>query len=254
MRFYTYPEPFNKDYPWILCPFHILRRTVRSHGFRHLICDVGVEIFAKGAKEYPAGFFEEYIRAAKYYTSFLGDKIWFVIPDYPDDYVNNPIEDNVERTLRNIERFFKVDGVNWVFPLQADYMDLESFRYSCREVRKYNPARVAIGTVCKTNNVEFIERCCRMARMYFPGAWIHAFGPTLRALPRILRYIDSWDSSAFFTSRIPGQRMCKNKREREQYYREYLDKVNRILSKLGGTCRLTSFLIYKYIRDMPVDI
>jgi len=228
-RFYTYPEPFHR-WPYLLVPFH-LWRTLLRRDFEHAIVDSGVEIFAHGAKDYPKGFYERYIARAKQLSKLLEGKVWFVIPDYPDDYLNNPIEDNVEKTLRNIEMFYKIDGVEWVFPLQADYLNLESFRYSCREVRKYNPERVAIGTVCKTRNIEFIEKCCKLARQFFPSSWIHAFGPTLRALPRIINYIDSWDSCAFFTSHEKGQRMCRNKAERKRYFEEYIKRVNAILHK-----------------------
>jgi len=235
--FYTLPESFNKNHGYFLVPFH-LRNRLRKVRFKHAIIDSGVEIFAQGAKDYPKWFHREYQHVARDWTEIFGNRIWFVIPDYPDDYRNNPIENNVEKTLENIRIYHEIKGVNWIYPLQSGYLDLDSFHYSCHEVAKFNPERVAIGTVCKCRNIEFIEKCCRMARQHFPKAWIHAFGPTLKALPKILHYIDSWDSTAFFTSREPGKRMCKNQKERKEYYLAYMKRVKEFLAKFNSQITL----------------
>jgi len=235
-RFYTF-------YPYLLVPFPKLRRLRRCN-FKHAIVDSGVEIFAHGAKDYPKWFHRRYQHVAKQWTQIYGERIWFVIPDYPDDYRNNPIEDNVAKTLRNIETYHKIEGVNWVYPIQSDYLNLQSFHESCHEVMKFNPERVAIGTVCKCRNLDFIEKCCRMVRQHFPKQHIHAFGPTLRAVPRILPYIDSWDSTAYYTSREPGRGMCRNQKERQEYYFAYLNRVKEIIAKFEGQITLDSWLNY----------
>jgi len=226
------PVSISKDvwnnYPYILVNWNRKRR-LKSYSWKHAILDSGVEIFLKGAKDYPPGFFLRYEFKAQQLTEIYGERIWVVIPDYPDDYRNNPIPHNVERTLRNIKYFHKVKGVNWIYPLQCDYLNLQSFHNSCHQVMKYQPERVAIGTVCKTQDLDFIEKCCIMARKHFPNAWIHAFGLTLKAVPRILPFIDSWDSCAYFTSREEHGFMCKTQKQRTEYFLAYLRRVNKVL-------------------------
>lgn len=237
-RFYT--VPYIDDYPYILVPFtqiHLLKKR----DFKHAIIDAGVEIFAHGAKEYPKNFFNRYEFKTKQLTEIYGERLWCVIPDYPDDYRNNPIPDNVHRTLVNIERFHKVQGVNWIYPLQSDYLDLNSFHYCCHKVMKYQPERVAIGTVCKTHNHKFIVKACELARKHFPDAHIHAFGPTLSVLPQIIHFIDSWDSTAWeFNCRINmfKQRKKKTKSERLKAFNQYLNRINQIIEDYHKQKRL----------------
>ena len=236
-RFYTLPEPFNHGHPYLLVPFHMIKRLLRRT-FKHAIVDSGVEIFAHGAQDYPKGFHLRYQSMARQWTKIYGDKIWFVIPDYPDDYRNNPIENNVEKTLQNIRVYHEIKGVNWVYPIQSDYLNLKSFHDSCHQVMEFNPERVAIGTVCKCRKIDFIVACCRIAREHFPTQHIHAFGPTLSALPQILPFIDSWDSTAYICSREPSKGKCHNQEEREKYYWAYIEKVNKILADYNSQMRL----------------
>lgn len=239
-RFYTFDTgSLWRNYPFQMPPYHYAK-YLRNINFKHAIVDCGVEIFFHGAKEYPPWFFNRYEFLCQQLTEIYGDRVWCVIPDYPDDYRNNPIAHNVHRTLRNIQRFHKVKGVNWVYPLQCDYLNLQSFHDSCHQVMGFNPERVAIGTVCKTRNVEFIEKCCRMARRHFYTQHIHAFGPTLNALPKILPHIDSWDSTAYFYSSEGS--LCKKKKERFAYFQAYLEKIDSILSDFHSQKTLTEDL------------
>ena len=251
-RFYTYPFQVSGEwikYPFVCVPFHDYKLLFKFR-WKFAILDCGVEIFAKGAKEYPKGFFLRYEWKAQQLTQIFGDRLWITIPDYPDDYRNNPIENNVERTLANIKRFHNIKGVNWLYPIQSSYLDIDSFHFACHEVQKFNPKRVAIGTVCKTNNLAFIVECCKMARKHFPNAWIHAFGPTLRALPKILPYIDSWDSTAFFCSREKGKGKCWTKKERLEYFIAYLERVFEILTDYHSQTRLPQILSQKTLLEV----
>ena len=237
MRFYTLPEGTRKafgNYPYIMVPFHKWRRLLTFHQFKHAIMDCGIDIFAKET-DYPKGFYKEYIQVARYLTKIFESRIWCVIPDFCDDINPGKIKNNVQRTLENIEKFHTINGVHWIYPLQARYLDLESFRYSCKETRKFNPSRVSIGTVCKTRNIEFIRKCCAMARRYFSNAWIHAFGPTLTALKSITNVVDSFDTSAWYTSGERGKRMCINQAQRIEYFQKYLKKVNEIIEANRST-------------------
>lgn len=226
--------------------------------FEHAILDCGVGIFKHDPSltEYPPGFLSYWKRLAKYLTSIFKDRIWITIPDYPDDYNPGQFGDNVSKTLKNVEEFIKIDGVNWLVVIQSRYLDKRSFLQSCKMTKELvgDYPRIAIGTVCKTNNIDFIEYCCRTARKFFPRSHIHAFGLTLRALPRVCRYLpgsdssvadtgrsawrrallDSFDSMSYTFPRGPG-RSCKNMSERIAYFYAYIKRVNEILESCAGT-------------------
>ncbi|RLC82940.1 MAG: hypothetical protein DRJ03_18290 [Chloroflexi bacterium] len=243
--FFTHPSIGDSsvpDYPYICVPFHDYKLLYR-YKWKRAILDVGVEIFAKGAQEYPKWFFKRYPFVCQQLTEIFGSKLWCVIPDYPDDYVHNPIPHNVKRTLANIKRFHKIKGVNWIYPIQSDYLNMQSLHDSCHQVMKYEPERVAIGTVCKTGNVEYIVKCCKMVRQHFPDAWVHAFGPTLRALRKIWLLIDSFDSTAYSMCRKKEKNqnyyMCKTRHERYIWFKQYLAKLEEIRRAYKGQMRLT---------------
>ena len=142
--------------------------------------------------------------------------------------------------MRNIERFIKIEGVNWLPSIQSRYLNRFSFFESCKRMKQLigDYPRVAIGTVCKTNNIKFIEYCAKVARKFFPKSKIHAFGLTITALPKIHRVIDSWDSLAY--SFIRGRRVdnkgrkkarCLNNKERVEFFYAYIDRINEILKE-----------------------
>jgi len=106
-----------------------------------------------------------------------------------------------------------------------------------RRLRKVNFQHAIVDS-------DFIEKCCRMARRHFPTAHIHAFGLTLKALPRVLHYIDSWDSTAYYCSRESsgsGRGMCRNQKERQEYYFAYLNRVKEILHDFYKQKKLSEF-------------
>jgi hypothetical protein len=239
-RFYT--VPYFEDYPFVVIPYGKKAKSLLlNRNFEHAILDCGVSIFAKGNDDYPEGFFEDYCNFAQEMTQVYGERLWTVIPDYPDDEIlpnskRHHIPHNVRKTLLNVERYHVVEGVNWVYPLQSSYLNLQSFHDGCHQIMKFNPQRVAIGTVCKTQNIEFIEKCVRMARQHFPFQHIHAFGPTLSSLFAILPYIDSWDSTAWdYRCRMEttrrGQKIPFTNEIRKKYLEDYLAKIKVILDE-----------------------
>jgi len=224
IRFYSLPD---SPYPYLL----VNRKNYRilfKRRFKHAIIDSGVMDFVhEDVKEYPHGFLKEWKYKARLLTDVFGDKVWCVIPDYPDDYNPGQFGNNVKKTLQNIEEFIAVDGVNWLPVIQSRYLDRLSFlesAYLTREVIGDYP-RVAIGTVCKCKKLEFIEYCCKVARKYFPDAWIHAFGLTLKALPKVCNFIDSFDSMAWTFPREPGLPSCKSMKERREYFKLYIERI-----------------------------
>ncbi|MCR6691559.1 MAG: hypothetical protein MRT15_04145, partial [archaeon YNP-LCB-003-016] len=183
------------------------RKELFKRRFEHAILDsnVGLFFFHMKLSDYPPKFLERYVDAARSISEIFDGRIFITIPDYPADYyvdgrLTPSAVDNVERTLRNIERFIGIGGVNWLPVIQSKYMDTFSFIDSCNRLRGIvggDYPQIAIGTICKCRNVKWITYCCKYARKIFPRSWIHAFGLTLKALPHVKRYIDSWDSTAW---------------------------------------------------------
>jgi hypothetical protein len=225
LRFYTLP-PRQIQHPYLLVnPKNC--RELRVRDWEHAIVDCGVELFRnREAKEYPPGFLHYWKGKAKQLSELYNGRIFVTCPDYPDDFNPGQFGDNVEKTLKNVEEFISVDGVNWLVSIQSRYLDRFSFFESCAKLKDLvgDYPRIAVGTVCKTNDLGFIEYCCQIARRFFPHSWIHAFGLTLSALPRVSRYINSWDSMAWTFPRKPGH-SCKNSRERVRYFMEYIERV-----------------------------
>ena len=196
IRFYTLP-PRSIEYPFLLVNIRNWKE-LRKRRFKHAILDSGVEIFKSNPnlKDYPKSVLWRYSQKAEIVSRLYPGKVWVTIPDYPDDLNPGQFGDNIEKTLRNIEEFISIDGVEWLPVIQSRYLDIFSFYESCQKLRDLigDYPRIAIGTVCKTRKLSFIEKCCSIARKFFPNSWIHAFGLTLRALPKVKDYIDSFDS------------------------------------------------------------
>jgi len=240
---YVHPASLQRiRYPYLMFNMAEKRRLgherwFRENWFKHAIIDAGVEtfFFVRKLKDYPKYFLDMYKWRAILATNHFGkNRVWVTIPDYPDDYEQELTwengKDNVEKTFENIERFRNVDQVEWVYPLQANYRSRKSFREACKRLKdEVNPKIVGIGTVCKTKDIKFIVYCLREARNVFgKDVWIHAFGPTLFALPKIWFYLDSFDSSAQF--RING-RMVKSAEERIHAFKTWIRKVEKIVEK-----------------------
>jgi len=205
MRFYVSPDRLSPPRPYII-PNVVMASKFNwklwlDKGWsEHVILDSGVEtvFMVSRMRDYPSGY---WLRFQREMFKARGDsRVWMVIPDYPDDYEQGMTYergmDNVDKTFRNIERWIKVEGVEWMPVLQSRFLDRQRFVESCERMRDFDPVRVGIGTVCKTKNLPFIRFCLETARRYFPKAWIHAFGITLKALPHARHYIDSCDSAS----------------------------------------------------------
>jgi len=252
LLFYTFP-PSDVNWPYLLVNPNNYKILFRRK-FEHAILDCGVEIFKHNPnlKDYPKGFLEKWKWKAKQLTEIFGEKLFVTIPDYPDDYHPGQFGDNVSKTLANIEEFISIDGVNWLPSIQSRYLDRLSFLESCQRVKEIigDFPQVAIGTVCKTNNLSFIEYCCRAARKFFPKSHIHAFGLTLKALPRVKSTISSWDSlvpecgrtkwrnwlinsfdSLSYTfPRERGKGSCRSLNERQKFFYAYIERIKQIVA------------------------
>ena len=258
MRFYTLP-PNGCEWNYLLVNPRTYKELFKRK-FEHAILDSGVEIFKnKNLTEYPKSFLRKWKYQAQHLTEIFGDKLWVTIPDYPDDLAHQFGHKNVEKTLRNVEEFITIDGVNWIVPLQSQYLNTFSFMESCQKTKEIvgaNYPRIAIGTVCKTNKLKFIEFCCKIARKTFPNSWIHAFGMTLKALPKVYKYINSWDSLVpecgrtkwryrlleWFDSlnhvspRTLSKLDYRNLNDRQRFFYAYIYRINEILKNVSCFC------------------
>jgi len=243
MRFYTLPSDIHVDYPYLLVNF-FNRNKLRYYKFEHAILDSGVNrIFFNWHKDdYPRWILNRIDFVAKQFSEIYKGRLWVTIPDYPDDYYPGYVKNNIERTIANIEYFLKIKGVEWLPVIQSRYQDVFSFFESCEKVRDIigNFPRVAIGTVCKSRKLSFITNCCKIARKFFPESHIHAFGLTLKALPKVKDYLDSWDSLAWTFPRKHGLASCKNKKERTEFFHAYLRRIDEILGVPETQTQLTS--------------
>ena len=201
MRFYTLPPTREIEYPYLLVNYKNYKELYKRRGWKHAILDCGVEFFKHNPdkSDYPKWFLREWKALCPYLTSIFGDKLACVIPDYPDDYHPGQFGGgmrNVEKTLRNVEEFITVDGVNWMVVIQSPYLNRLGFMESLQRTRDLigDYPLIGVGTVCKTRKLSFIEFCLKATRRFFPKSHIHAFGLTLNALPRIKENIDSYDS------------------------------------------------------------
>lgn len=252
LRFYTNP-PTGIQYPYILFNIYnhkreITRLKLRSADWlQHCLIDSGVDklFFYDKLTDYPTEYLSKYLSTARKLTELFPDA-WITIPDYPDDYQHKLCwkdgKTNVDLTLQNIEKFITIDGINWLPVIQSEFLNLKRYQETCREVRmRYNPSRVAVGTVCKTNNIRFIIKCIQETRRRFPTAWIHAFGPTLKAIKFIQHEINSFDSTAYFMKPNPkllGERQCKTQAERRRYFQYWMKR----LAEIVGTPTLQPYL------------
>jgi len=238
LRFYTLP-PKGVEWPWLFVnPKQ--KNELKRRNFAHAILDPGVGIFRvnPGLKDYPPQFLHYWKYEAKKWSRITRGSLWVTIPDYPDDYHPGQFGDNIEKTLKNIKEFITFDGVEWLPVIQSRYLNIFSFYESCELLKKLIKAypRVAIGTVCKTRRLKFIIDCCKITRKFFPNAWIHAFGLTIQALPKVKEYINSFDSVAYTFPVLPewrndGRRWrsARTKAERMKYFYAYLRHLKAIL-------------------------
>jgi len=234
VRFYTLPVDVYVDYPWLLVNFFNYKK-LRYFRFKHAILDSGVNriFFNWKMEDYPLWVLNRIEFVAQQLSEIYKGRLWVTIPDYPDDYYPGYVKNNVERTIRNIEKFISIPGVEWLPVIQSRFQDIFSFYESCERLKSLigNYPRVAIGTVCKSRKLSFIIDCCKIARKYFPNSWIHAFGLTLNALPKVKKYINSWDSLAWTFPRRSGIASCKNKVERINFFKNYIQRIKQVLGE-----------------------
>jgi hypothetical protein len=232
-------------YPYILINAYdeTTLRYVTPQSARYIksvLLDSGVHsVFHRlSLKEYP-GDYQAWIGRV-YNTwrrvSSLVSESYVVIPDYPADYENNQIEDNVEKTFRNIEYAVKkYPNAKWIIPIQGKKDDVVSVVRSFEYVRDLGLIEryryIAIAPTCTTNNIQFLRDVAviihkRVKQINTPVK-VHMFGVTMRAWPLIANYIDSTDTIVWniWCKPLIGK-MCTRKEEKEMAWRLFLSKAS----------------------------
>jgi len=183
---------------------------------RIAIIDSGVhKLFHMDARgEYPGGYRYWVDRLANlwYHVSKFIDEVYAVVPDYPSDYKNNPIPENVERTLRNIEyALSKYSDVRWLIPIQGQANSVSSVVKSIRLLRERGLLRgdyIAIAPTCVSRSVEFLKQLAMVARSHLPSYKLHMFGVIRKAWSAVEKYLYSVDSIvySFYCREVTGRK------------------------------------------------
>ena len=206
MIIYTRPQ-----LPWMWYPYLILSMTDTAspmyvkRDVQSVIIDAGVhKVFhVWGLKEYPGGYQLWIRKMVQFYDTVrrVVKDTWVVVPDYPSDYPNNPISNNVELTIRNIEYALNnYPDVKWIIPLQGKPNSIQSVANTIDRLKHLGLLKssyVAVAPTCVTKSVDFLRRLAFTARQLLRDKRIHMFGVTARAWKDISRYVDSTDTITF---------------------------------------------------------
>jgi hypothetical protein len=201
-----------------------------------VIIDAGVhKVFHEwGLKEYPSGY-QMWIRKMVQFYDFVKRVVkdtWVVVPDYPSDYPDNPIPDNVERTIRNIQ--YALDNyrdVRWIIPIQGRPNSIQSVANTIKKLSELGllkPSYVAVAPTCVTKSVYFLKRLAFTTRQLLKDKKIHMFGVVTKAWKDISKYVDSTDTITFnfYCLKYFGRR-CTTLNEHVFGWLAFLDKLLR---------------------------
>lgn len=240
----------NSAYPYLLINAfdettldYVNHKSTRF--IKSVIVDAGVHsVFHRHElQEYPGGYQHWIARVARLWriVSRLVADSYVVIPDYPADYENNEIADNVERTFRNIDYAVKkYPDVRWIIPIQGKKDDVVSVVKSFEYIRdsglleRYN--YIAIAPTCTTNNLKFLRDVAqiiwkRVKQVEGEGRRIkiHMFGVTMKAWRSIAPFVDSTDTIVInYMCRLMTGTMCTRKTEKETAWRMFVEKVSQM--------------------------
>jgi len=234
--------PDRVPYPFILMnanrPSEGLRYIRRHHSVvRSVIIDSGVEIFRNPlVKDYPGGHLSRLVKLYHRVKQLVGE-VYVTCPDYPDDYhprslwLSGEIT-NIERTLLNIEECLcNWPSVNWLIPVQGHYRDPDSVVRAVRLLDSWGVVDrygyFAVANLCVEKRRDVMVKTARTVRMLLPDKKIHVFGLDMPTALKLRGVIDSFDSMAWTFPRGRGGHSCKNTRERIEYFKAYLEKLNK---------------------------
>ncbi|MCI4409947.1 MAG: hypothetical protein JHC26_12710 [Thermofilum sp.] len=249
MIVYSRPPYPDINYPYIIV--NVFDETsfnyIKPKSVKSVIIDSGVHtIFHRyGLNEYPGGYKAWIAKVVRWYSfaKTLVDDVYAVVPDYPSDYENNPINDNVERTIRNIEYAISTyPNVKWIIPIQGKKDDVISVVRTLDHVVDMGVLKshnyIAIGPTCSTRNVPFLKEIAalvlmRVKRIEKNGQRIriHMFGTSMKSWKYIAPYIDSTDTIVTNYWCLPLiNKMCTKREEKEMAWQIFLQRATEMLN------------------------
>jgi hypothetical protein len=255
LRVYTLPPYEDIRYPYLLINAY-WRRSLAYVGRDtvSVIVDSGVHSIFERMKlrEYPRGWrwwIGRVVAAYAVCRARGAGEVWVVVPDYPADYPGNPIPDNVERTIRNIEYALdEYPSVRWIIPIQGRPNSVSSVARTIEKLEELGLLSrtnyVAVAPTCVTKSVRFLRRLAFTARQLLPRHRIHMFGVTAKAWPEVSRYVDSVDTVNYnWIFKRLGGKLGTRREEKLRAWEEFLRLVEPYLGA-GAPCKL---IRYHYI-------
>jgi len=244
MIIYTRPPYPEIQYPYIIT--NIFDETTFRHtaGAKSVIIDSGVNSIFKRLKlkEYPGGYARWIHKAATWWHKIKATipDTYVTIPDYPADYMENIVEDNIERTIRNIEYATKhYPNVRWIIPIQGRPNDILSMIKMLEYIADTDildtHSYIAIANTCTSKNLKFIhdtaaityKRVKHIEKKKRKTIKIHMFGPSIRAWKLIAPYLDSADTIVTNYWCLPTK-MCTKKEEKIKAWNTLLQRIKEI--------------------------
>ena len=217
--FYSYP-PVECEWPWILR--NIKQKPLENT--KHEIVDIGIYDLLQEPHRHSEEKLQKWTE--------ISTEGWKVVPDCPDlhgEFGKLIDFDNVEYSWDLLTEYYDPKDKSQLPVIQSHYEQLSSFKeYITRFKDVYGePDKIAIGSICKSNNNDIAIQMLKIARREFPNSWIHAFGLRFRQFRRAYKLIDSFDSTSWTFPRQSGH-SCKNKEERIQYFWDYINIIEGI--------------------------
>jgi hypothetical protein len=208
-------------------------RHINPKFTRSVIIDSGVHTIFHNyrLKEYPGGYQSWIAKVVRWWNvvKTLVSEVYAVIPDYPSDYSNNPIDDNIERTIRNIEYAVKkYPHVKWIIPIQGKRDDVISVVKTFNQIVSMGVLDrydyIAIAPTCTTHNIKFLHdvavliwKRVKQIEKNKRHLKIHMFGTNIKSWNHIAPYIDSTDTivTNYWCLPLIGK-MCTKREEKKK--------------------------------------
>jgi len=223
IRFYSYP-PLGVQWPYVL---RNLKQKPRQ--CLHEIVDIGIYDLMEEPHQYTN-------KRLKTWQN-LKIKGWKTVPDCPDLRGEFGIDvdfDPLEYSWDLLTQFYDPSDPSHLPVVQGKYQDVHSYKKYCSKfIREYKrPKKIAVGTVCKSDNILITEEIAKLTRKFFPKTWIHFFGLKLHHLRRVWMYINSYDSCSWTWPRNNGsgsgrRPQATTKKQEIQYFYEYIEQISR---------------------------
>jgi len=248
---YTRPPYPEIKYPYLIANlFDETSFRYVAPGVKSVIIDSGVySVFSRlSLKEYPGGFTRWIHKAATWWLKIkkIVPDTYATIPDYPADYAHNIVENNIEKTIRNIEYAVKHHPqVRRIIPIQGRYNDILSMVKMLKYIEDTGILDaydyVAVANACTSKNPKFIhdsvviinKRVKQIEKKKGKKIKIHVFGPSINTWKLISPHADSADAIVTNYWCLPTiGKMCTKKEEKIKAWETLLQRIKEVDTSL----------------------